>query len=75
MYRLEQQTYMYLLQRYLRTKHSFKFEAKQRYLKLMTILEELHLLKDQNLNILLDIDPNDVGPLLVEILDLKFQII
>ncbi len=71
MHRLEQQTYMYLLHRYLQTKCFSKCEAKHRFLKLMTILEELHVLNEENLSIYLDIDLNDVGPLLVEILDLK----
>ncbi len=71
MYRLEQQTYIYLLQRYLESKHSSKCEAKTRYLRLMSKLEELHILNEEHVRIYLDIDPNDVGPLLIEIFDLK----
>ncbi len=71
MYRLEQQTYIYLLQRYLQTKHSSKCEAKTRFLRLMSKLEELHFLNEGFVRMYLDIDPNDVGPLLVEMYDLK----
>ena len=70
-YRLEQQTYIYLLQRYLETKYSSKCEAKTRYLRFMSILEDLHILNEEHVRLYLDIDPKDVGPLLVEIFDLK----
>ncbi len=62
---------MYLLQRYLQTKHSSKYEAFSRYLKLMSLLEKLRILKEHHGCIKLNIDPNDVGPLLTEIHDLK----
>ncbi len=71
--RLEQQTYMHLLQRYLETKHSSKCEAISIYLKLMRFLEELRVLKESNCYIKLDIEPEDVGLLLTEFFDLKHK--
>jgi hypothetical protein len=73
MYRLEQQTYMYLLQRYLQTKHTSKCEAKTRFLKLMRILEDLHILREEKRCIKIDVDPNDLEPLLVEFYDIKHK--
>ena len=70
-FRLEQQTYMYLLQRYLEIKYYSKCEAKSKFLRLMTKLEELHSLNEEHIRMYLDADPSDFGPLLVEIFDLK----
>ena len=42
-----------------------------KFLKLMSRLEELHILHDQHVRIYLEVDPHDVGPLLIEILDLN----
>ena len=62
---------MYLLQRYLLSKNRSKCEAKLIFLKLMSKLEELHNLHDKHVSIYLEVDPQDVGPLLLEILDLN----
>ncbi|XP_054152877.1 nuclear hormone receptor HR96-like [Oppia nitens] len=69
--KLEQQTYMYLLQRYLISKYQNKCEAKLKFLRLMSNLEELHILNEKHVKIYLEVDPQDVGPLLIEILDLN----
>jgi hypothetical protein len=69
MYRLEQQTYMHLLQRYLETTHSTKCEAKTRFLKLMRLLQDLYILREKHNCIKLDIDLNDMEPLLIEFYD------
>lgn len=70
-FRLEKQTYSYLLQRYLEVKYQSVCEAKTTYLFLMNKLEELNILNEHHVRVYLDIDPNDVGPLLIEIFDLK----
>ncbi|CAG2110546.1 unnamed protein product [Medioppia subpectinata] len=69
--KLEQQTYMYLLQRYLLNKYKAKCVAKLKFLRLMSKLEELHTLNEKHVKIYLEVDPQDVGPLLLEILDLN----
>ncbi|CAG2173965.1 unnamed protein product [Oppiella nova] len=69
--KLEQQVYMYLLQRYLEIKYYSKCEAKSKFLRLMTKLEELHLLNEDHIRMYLDAgSANDFGPLLLEIFDL-----
>ncbi|XP_013790291.1 nuclear hormone receptor HR96-like [Limulus polyphemus] len=68
--RFEQESYYYLLQRYLHTIYS-EWEARSSYLMLISKLEELHLLNENHVRIFLDVNPKDVEPLLIEIFDLK----
>ncbi len=77
MYRMEQQTYIYLLQRYLETIYPSKCEARTRLLRLMSKLEELHALTTENRRYHTEnpryhseLNPND-APLLVEIYGLN----
>ena len=64
-------TYIYLLQRYLETKCELICEAKSEYLTLMKRLEELYALNEDYVRIYLNVNPNEIGPLLIEIFDLK----
>ncbi|XP_076345817.1 nuclear hormone receptor HR96-like [Tachypleus tridentatus] len=68
--RFEQESYYYLLQRYLHTIYS-ESEAHSCYLALISKLQELHLLNENHVRIFLDVNPKDVEPLLIEIFDLK----
>ncbi|XP_022253747.1 uncharacterized protein LOC106469496 isoform X2 [Limulus polyphemus] len=67
---LEQKNYYYLLKRYLDTIYT-GCEARSCYLKLISKLQELHLLNENHVQIFLDVNPKDVEPLLIEIFDLK----
>ncbi|XP_076368550.1 nuclear hormone receptor HR96-like [Tachypleus tridentatus] len=67
---LEQKNYYYLLKRYLDTIYT-GCEARSFYLKLISKLQELHLLNENHVQIFLDVNPKDVEPLLIEIFDLK----
>jgi nuclear receptor subfamily 1 group I len=69
--KLEQQTYMFLLKRYLQTISPSTCEASTHYLQLISRIEELHQLNEEHVRIFLDINPGDSWPLLVEIFDFK----
>lgn len=68
--KIEQDTYYYLLQRYLDSKYGW-CEAKAIYLKLIHKIQELHILNENHVRVYLDVNPKDVEPLLIEIFDLK----
>ncbi|XP_037067860.1 nuclear hormone receptor HR96-like [Pollicipes pollicipes] len=67
---LEQESYYYLLRRYLLTTRS-PCEARSEFLKLIKKMEELHRLNEDHIKIFMDVDPLHVEPLLIEIFDLK----
>ncbi|GFT77561.1 nuclear hormone receptor HR96 [Nephila pilipes] len=68
--KLEQNTYYYLLRRYLDSKYG-ACEAKPVYLKLIQKIQELHILNENHVRVYLDVNPKEVEPLLIEIFDLK----
>ncbi|XP_054723173.1 nuclear hormone receptor HR96-like [Uloborus diversus] len=68
--KLEQDTYYYLLRRYLDTVYSW-CDARTIYLKLIHKIQELHILNENHVRVYLDVNPKDVEPLLIEIFDLK----
>ena len=68
--RLRQESYYYLLRRYLLTTMS-PCEARSEFLKLIRKMEELHRLNEDHIKIFMDVDPLHVEPLLIEIFDLN----
>lgn len=70
--KLEQNSYYYLLRRYLESVYP-GCEAKSTFLKLIQKISELHKLNDEVISVYLDVNPSDVEPLLIEIFDLKHQ--
>ncbi|XP_044755633.1 nuclear hormone receptor HR96 [Coccinella septempunctata] len=68
--KLEQNSYYYLLRRYLECTYP-GCEAKSTFLKLMQKISKLHLLNEELINIYLDVNPSQVEPLLIELFDLK----
>lgn len=68
--KLEQNSYYYLLRRYLESVYP-GCEAKSTFLKLMQKINELHKLNEEIINVYLDVNPSQVEPLLREIFDLK----
>ncbi|CAG2174571.1 unnamed protein product [Oppiella nova] len=67
----EHQINKYLLQRYLEIKYGTKSEARDKYMRLMKTLDELHVLNEENVRYHLEVDPREIGPLLIELFDLK----
>lgn len=67
--RLEQNSYYYLLRRYLESVYA-GCEAKSTYLKLMQKVRDLQRLKDEFVGVYLDVNPLQVEPLLWEMFDL-----
>lgn len=68
--KLEQNSYYYLLRRYLESVYP-GCEAKSTFLKLIQKISELHKMNEEVINCYLDVNPSDVEPLLLEIFDLK----
>ncbi|XP_062561672.1 nuclear hormone receptor HR96 [Armigeres subalbatus] len=68
--KLEQNSYYYLLRRYLESMYP-GCEARSIFLKLMQKISELHRLNDEIISVYLDVNPAQVEPLLREIFDLK----
>lgn len=68
--KLEQNSYYYLLRRYLESIYP-GCEARSIFLKLMQKISELHRLNDEIISVYLDVNPAQVEPLLREIFDLK----
>ncbi|XP_012287620.1 uncharacterized protein LOC105703662 [Orussus abietinus] len=68
--KLEQNSYYYLLRRYLESVHP-GCEAKSTFLKLIRKISELHRLNDEVVGVYLNVNPSSVEPLLIEIFDLK----
>lgn len=67
---LEQNSYYYLLRRYLESVCS-GCEAKSTFLKLVQKIRDLQQLKDAFVGVYLDVNPQQVEPLLWEMFDLK----
>lgn len=65
-----QNSYYYLLRRYLESIHQ-GCEAKSHYLKLIQKIKELECLKNVLIAVYLDVNPNQIEPLLCEIFDIK----
>nr|CAI5825493.1 unnamed protein product [Callosobruchus analis] len=68
--KLEQNSYYYLLRRYLESVYP-GCEAKSTFLKLIQKITELHKVNEELINVYLDVNPSQVEPLLIEIFDLK----
>ncbi|KAK9890568.1 hypothetical protein WA026_011938 [Henosepilachna vigintioctopunctata] len=68
--KLEQNSYYYLLRRYLECTFP-GCEAKSTFLKLMQTISELHTFNDEVVNIYLDVNPSQLEPLLIELFDVK----
>ncbi|XP_053671778.1 nuclear hormone receptor HR96 [Anopheles nili] len=68
--KLEQNSYYYLLRRYLESIYP-GCEARSVFLKLMQKISELHCLNDEIISVYLNVNPSEVEPLLREIFDLK----
>uniref|UniRef100_A0A182M2Y7 Nuclear hormone receptor HR96 n=1 Tax=Anopheles culicifacies TaxID=139723 RepID=A0A182M2Y7_9DIPT len=68
--KLEQNSYYYLLRRYLESIYA-GCEARSVFLKLMQKISELHFLNDEIISVYLNVNPSEVEPLLREIFDLK----
>ncbi|CAG2109824.1 unnamed protein product [Medioppia subpectinata] len=69
--KLQQQTYMYLLQRYLEIKHNSKSESETRFVRLMSCLQELYPLNKMHVQKINQLETP--VPLLQEIYDIKPQ--
>ena len=68
---LFQDTYYYLLRRYLESVCSSGCETRRVYLNLIGKLQDLHRLNESHIQVFLEVNPKLVGPLLIEIFDLK----
>ncbi|XP_035713291.1 nuclear hormone receptor HR96 isoform X2 [Folsomia candida] len=68
--KLEQDSYYYLLKRYLESTRN-GCEARSTYLQLIQRIAELHILNSNHLRVFLEVNPREVEPLLIEIFDLK----
>ncbi|XP_032675243.1 nuclear hormone receptor HR96 [Odontomachus brunneus] len=68
--KLEQNSYYYLLRRYLESVYP-GCEARSTFLKLIQKISELHKLNDEVVGVYLNVNPSSVEPLLIEIFDLK----
>lgn len=68
--KLEQESYYYLLRRYLESVVG-GCKARSMFLKLIAKVSELHILNDNHVRVYLDMNPKEVEPLLIEIFDLK----
>lgn len=68
--KLEQESYYYLLRRYLESVVG-GCNARSMFLKLIAKISELHILNDNHVRVYLDLNPKEVEPLLIEIFDLK----
>ncbi|CAG2170970.1 unnamed protein product [Oppiella nova] len=69
--KVQQQLYMYLLQRYLQIRYGSECEAKSRFIRLLNTLEDVQNLdKIHKQNNTEEPDPHRLGPLLTEILDI-----
>ncbi|KAK6622360.1 hypothetical protein RUM44_002171 [Polyplax serrata] len=68
--KLEQNSYYYLLRRYLESVYQ-GCEARLTFLKLIHKISELHKLNEDHVRVYLDANPREIEPLLIEIFDLK----
>lgn len=65
-----QSSYLYLLKRYMECKYGGCL-GKTNYLKLLEIISNLHTLNEEHVKVFLEVNPQEVEPLLIEIFDLK----
>jgi hypothetical protein len=65
-----QDRYVILLKHYLEAKYTYA-RAAEMFPQLMTKLRELNSLADVHGQILLDVNPQEIEPIMLEILDLK----
>lgn len=70
-YRLQQQLYMYLLQRYLLIKYRYECESKEKFLRLLNTLYDLSSLGKVHASIGKQKNPEFLGPLVREVLDIS----
>jgi nuclear receptor subfamily 1 group I len=70
--RLEQNSYYYLLRRYLESVYD-GCQARSIFLQLINNIKDLNRLNDEVINVYLNVNPCQVEPLLREIFDLKMQ--
>lgn len=68
--RLQQQSYLFLLKRYLEATTD-ECMAHDNYVQLVERIDKLRELNENVVHTLLQLDPNIIQPLLVEIFDLK----
>ena len=66
-----QDTYYFLLRRYLETVCTNGCESRSAYLNLIGKLQDLHRLNESHIQLFLEVDPQCVEPLLIEIFDLN----
>lgn len=69
--KLEQETYYYLLQRYLESACATGCESRRAYLHLIGRLQDLHRINQSHIQVLVALNPRQVEPLLIEIFDLN----
>jgi len=70
--RLEQESYFYLLRRYLESVVG-SCQARSMFLKLIGKVSELHILNEKHVRVYMDVNPKEIEPLLIEIFDLKHR--
>ncbi|XP_076042829.1 nuclear hormone receptor HR96-like [Oratosquilla oratoria] len=68
--RHEQCSYLYLLKRYLECKYG-GCEGRTIYCRLLERVNHLHILNENHVRVFLEVNPQEVEPLLIEIFDLK----
>nr|XP_053652729.1 uncharacterized protein LOC128702493 isoform X2 [Cherax quadricarinatus] len=68
--RHEQCSYLYLLKRYLECKYG-GCEGRTVYHRLLERVTHLHILSENHIRVFLEVNPQEVEPLLIEIFDLK----
>ncbi|XP_068212325.1 nuclear hormone receptor HR96 isoform X2 [Palaemon carinicauda] len=66
----EQCSYLYLLKRYLECKYG-GCEGRTVYHRLLERINHLHILNENHIRVFLEVNPQEVEPLLIEIFDLK----
>ncbi|KAG7162620.1 Nuclear hormone receptor HR96-like 2, partial [Homarus americanus] len=66
----EQCSYLYLLKRYLECKYG-GCEGRTVYHRLLERITHLHILSENHIRVFLEVNPQEVEPLLIEIFDLK----
>ncbi|CAG2100130.1 unnamed protein product [Medioppia subpectinata] len=69
---LQQQLYVYLLQRYLRLKYGSESDVRNKFLRILNLMQDVQALdKLHKQNMITTVSPNNFGPLLKEILDIQ----
>lgn len=68
----ERCSYLYLLKRYLECKYG-GCEGRTVYLRLLERIKHLNILNENHIRVFLEVNPQEVEPLLIEIFDLKHR--